>query len=77
VSDARGLHRISLECQSADTEDFVFRTPPREIQFGRDPLKVSSIGFRIRDCLFPEFGSYVVRFRAEQTILSEACFIVH
>ena len=77
VSDARGLHRISLECQSVDTEDFVFRTQVREIQFGRDPLRVSSIGYRIRDCVFREIGTYVVRLRAGSTVLSEAFFDVH
>lgn len=77
VSDARGLHRVSLECQSIDAEDFVFRTSPRPVQFGRDPLRVSSIGFRIRDCVFPELGGYIVRFLVDDVVLSETYLVVH
>jgi hypothetical protein len=76
VSDARGQHRISLECQSIDTGKFVFRTVAREIQFGRDPLRLMSIGYRIRDCHFSEIGGYVVRFRVAETVISEAFLVV-
>jgi hypothetical protein len=40
----------------------VIRTEQRTIPFSSDPLEISGVTFRLRDCLFEEAGLYWIQF---------------
>ena len=62
LTEGRGLGEGFITCTYEETGETVFETPRRTIEFGPDPLEVTGIVFRIRDCWFPRAGMYSVQF---------------
>jgi hypothetical protein len=62
LTEGRGEGTGRIACVFEETGQTVFQTPDRSIVFGRDPLEVVGVPFRIRDCPFPQPGVYSVEF---------------
>jgi hypothetical protein len=75
LADCRGTGLGHLICESEDTGDRIFWTPPRQITFSPDPLDVLGVRFRVCSCSFPGPGLYSIQFwyngvRVEHRLLS-------
>ena len=62
LTEGRGRGEGRINCVFEETGEKAFETATRQIQFGRDPLEVVGVTFRIRDCRFPFPGRYSVQF---------------
>ena len=62
LTSGRGNGEGYLVCENDDLGIEVFRTRPRPIEFGSDPLEVVGVPYRIRDCPFPKPGVYAFQF---------------
>ncbi len=62
LTEGRGRGEGRINCVFEETGEKAFETAKRQIQFGRDPLEVVGVTFRIRDCRFPFPGRYSVQF---------------
>lgn len=62
LTSCRGPAECRVEIRHADSDAVVFRSQPRVIQLPTDPLEVTGIAFRIRDCLYQQAGLYWVQF---------------
>jgi hypothetical protein len=71
LADGRGQGRCRIVCRMEDTGQRMFATPWRTIRFGDDPLEVTAVPFRIRDCLFPVPGLYTIEFWYNDRVLEE------
>ncbi len=71
LTECRGAGKGRIEIYHADSGQEVFRTRTRRIQFGRDPLALSGVVFRIRNCLFREPGLYWVQFWYNEQMIAE------
>jgi hypothetical protein len=60
--ECRGTGDVRIEIVQADPGRVVFRTLTRRVDFGKDPLEVLGLSFRIRNCPFPEPGLYWIQF---------------
>ncbi len=62
ITEGRGQGTGKIVCTFEETGQVAFETDARRIEFGRDPLEVVGMAFRIRDCWFPKSGRYSVEF---------------
>ena len=62
LTSGRGQGESCLVCSNEDTDQAIFRTRPRPIEFGTDPLEVVGVPYRIHSCLFPKPGVYAFQF---------------
>ena len=62
VTEGRGRGEGQIVCIDEETGLKVFETPRHLIRFGRDPLEMVAVGFRIRGCPFPFAGVYLLQF---------------
>jgi hypothetical protein len=62
LTEGRGQGEGKIVCRFPETGQQLFETPGRPIAFGRDPLRVVALGFRIKDISFPQSGLYTVQF---------------
>lgn len=62
VTEGRGTGTTQIICVYEETSQRIFGTPPRQVNFGSDPLEVVALAFRIRDCRFPFPGMYSIEF---------------
>jgi hypothetical protein len=62
LTEGRGSGHGFITGTHEETGETVFETPRRPITFGVDPLDVTGIVFRIRDCWFPRAGLYSIQF---------------
>jgi hypothetical protein len=62
LTEGRGTGTAQIICVFEETSQKVFETPQRQVRFGRDPLDVVGVPFRIRACPFPHPGMYVIQF---------------
>jgi hypothetical protein len=61
LTEARGSGDVEIVCVLEETGQRVWRTPKRRIRFGKDPLEVLGVPFRIRACHFPRPGLYSIQ----------------
>ncbi len=71
LTECRGVAEVCLQIEQADTQTAIFRTPPRRVSFGNDPLKVFNISFRVRDCTFPSASLYWVQLWYNDSVIFE------
>lgn len=71
LTEARGTARIGLSVIASSTNDVLYSSDDRPVQFGNNPLAVVGIPFRIRDLQFPRADYYWVRFRYNSIVLAE------
>jgi hypothetical protein len=71
LTECRGKGEFWVQIVQADTGKVVRRTRTRSHDFGNDPLEVTGIPFRIRDCPFPEAGLYWVQFWYNNHMIAE------
>jgi hypothetical protein len=71
VTDCRGNASVRIQIEYLDTGEIVFRTRSRRIDFGSDPLEVTGLRYRLRDCVFPRPGMYAVRFYCDDELIHE------
>jgi len=76
LAGGRGNCRLHIEIRSDDTEEIVFQTPYREVQFGNEPLKVAGVTFRLLGCVFPHPGTYGIQLMSEESLLDEYSIVV-
>jgi hypothetical protein len=76
VSGGRGNGETFVAAESAESGAIVFRTPPRFISYPPDPLLVSPILFRIRQCVFREPGLYWIQVWHNGRKLGEQSLVV-
>lgn len=69
--ECRGPAEGRVEIRHADTDQVAFRTRTRTIPFVKSPLDVMVVTFRIRNCLFPSAGLYMVQFRYNEQMIAE------
>jgi uncharacterized protein DUF6941 len=61
LTECRGVGEVRLEIEEEDTQTIIYQSASRRHNFGNDPLKVFDASFRIRDCVFPAAGLYLVQ----------------
>ncbi len=71
LTEGRGAGEGFITCIYEESGEVVFETPRRQIEFGPDPLEVSGMVFRIRDCRFPRAGLYSIQFWYDGVIIQE------
>lgn len=71
LTEGRGRGEGHIACVSADTAEGIFETRQRPIQFGPDPLEVTGVPFRVRDCSFPRPGRYSIQFWYDGVMAAE------
>ena len=62
LTKARQSGTAQIVCVYEETGQRVFGTPQHTISFGNDPLDAIGVPFRIRNCLFPQEGHYLLQF---------------
>lgn len=62
LTSGRGRGESYLVCSNEDTDQIIFRTRLRPIEFGTDPLEVIGVPYRIQSCPFPRPGVYSFQF---------------
>jgi hypothetical protein len=72
----RGPGDGRIQVVFADTETIVFSTSTRRLPLGTDPLELTSLFFRIRECPFPEPGMYQVQFWYNGEVIAQEFLIV-
>ena len=72
LTDGRGRGRVQIRCIFEETNQSIFATPIRRIQFGRDPVEILGMPFRIRDCLFPFPGVYSLQLWYNNELLAHS-----
>jgi hypothetical protein len=76
LTGGRGGGQANITCVHADSEQDVFATAPRSVQFGEDPLSVVGLVFRILDVPIPERGLYYVQFCYNGEAISQQPLLV-
>ena len=71
LTGGRGGGAVQVIGVHADSEQVVFSTPPRTIQFPNDPLAVFGLVFRILDVPIPQRGLYYIQFRYNEQMISQ------
>jgi hypothetical protein len=71
LMNGRGKGKAHIVCVDEDSDQRVFRTATRTIEFEPDPLEVVGVPFRIRNFLFPFPGVYLVQFWYDGELLVE------
>ena len=71
LTEGRGDGDARITCIFEESGQRIFTTPPRRIGFGRNPLDVVGVPFRIRDCPFPRPGVYSIQFWYNQELVLE------
>jgi hypothetical protein len=72
----RGRNVLYLQCCLEETEEVIFQTQHREVEFGNDPLELEGVVFTVRDCRFPRPGRYLLRVMCQDLALSEYAILV-
>jgi hypothetical protein len=62
LTDARGAGTGWIRIIFEETEELIFETGHRTLQFGNDPLRLAGVKFQILDCPFPRLGIYRAEF---------------
>jgi hypothetical protein len=76
LTGGRGSGRVSIVGVHADSEQVVFGTPQRTIQFPNDPLAVYGLVFRILDVPIPERGLYYIQFRYDDEVIFQQPLLI-
>jgi hypothetical protein len=76
LAGGRGSARINLVGVEADTEQIVFQTPERSVDFGNDPLMVRGLTYRIQTISIPRPGLYLIQFRCNGNVLAQQPLLV-
>lgn len=71
LTSGRGSGQVKIIGVEADTNEVVFETPERPVQFSDNPLAVQGLVFRILGATFPASGLYWVRFCYNGKVLAE------
>jgi hypothetical protein len=71
LTDGYGQGEGKIICVHEGSGQKAFETRSRPIIFGPDPLEVVGVAFRIRDCVFPRPGLYLVQFSYEGVVVEE------
>ena len=71
LTEGRGQGQGKIVCTFDVGRQKVFETPPMPISFGRDPLEIAGVSFRIRDCTFPQPGLYSLAFWYDGALVHE------
>ena len=64
-----------VEIVSAETEEVIYAFPQRRLQFANRHSTVFAC-FRIRNCLFPQSGVYIVELYSENTFIDDRALYV-
>jgi hypothetical protein len=62
LTEGRGTGMAQIVCAFEETGQRVFHSPPRKVKFGPDPLEVTVLPIRVRNCKFPFPGMYSLQF---------------
>ncbi len=76
LTECRGAAEGRVEIRNADSDQVVFRTRTRTIPFANDPLEVSGITFRLRNCLFPAASLYWVQFWYNEQMIAQQSLVL-
>ena len=71
LTEGRGQGEGKIICVFEESGQVIFETPPRPIAFGPDPLEVTGVAFRVRDCPFPLPGRYAIQFWYDGEVVEE------
>lgn len=61
LTECRGVGEVRLEIEEEATQTIIYQSASRRYNFGNDPLRVFGASFRIRGCIFPAAGLYLVQ----------------
>jgi hypothetical protein len=62
MTEGRGRGIGQIICMHEESDQQMFASSRREIPFGKDPLAITSVVFRLEDCPFREPGMYLFQF---------------
>ena len=71
MTEGRGRGIGQIVCRHEESDQKAFTSSRREIQFGKDPLAITSVVFRLEDCPFREAGMYLFQFWYNDLKLAE------
>ena len=71
LAGGRGAGEARIFVVEADSDNIAFTSAPHQIAFGTDPLAVSGLVFRIKECIFPRAGLYWVQIRFDDKALAQ------
>ena len=76
LTGGRGSGVVSIVGVHADSEQVVFATPQRTIQFPSDPLAVHGLVFRILDVPIPARGLYYIWFQYDEQVIHQQPLLI-
>ena len=76
LTGGRGGGTVAIVGVHADTDQIVFGTPQRTIQFPNNPLAVYGLVFRILDVPIPQRGLYYIQFRSNDQVVAQQPLLI-
>ncbi len=76
LTECRGQGEVHLQMVHADSEEVMFRTRNRSLQFANQPLNLYGISFRILEAVFPMPGLYYLELWYNSTCLFQHSLIL-
>lgn len=76
VSSGRGSGQVKIVGVEADSNNPVFHTPERPVQFSGNPLAIQGMTFRILGAIFPQPGLYYIQFWYNDIMVAQQPLIV-
>lgn len=71
LTDCRGTGPGQIICVFEETGRRIFGSHVHDLEFGANPLAIRMIGFRMRDCRFPNSGRYSMQFWYDGVMVAE------
>ena len=71
LAEARGASEIGLAIRGDSTQDAIYSSDDRRVDFGNDPIAVRGNPFRIFRVKFPQPDYYSVQFRYNGAVIAE------
>lgn len=71
LAGGRGPATVSLAGHYVDSEQMIFETAGRQVNFGNDPLRAHGLIHRVRDVRVVHTGVYWIRFRYNGRAIAE------
>lgn len=76
LTGGRGSGVVKIVGVHADSDQVVFATPQRTIQFPNDPLAVYGLVFRILDVPIPARGLYYIQFQYNEQMIHQQPLLI-
>lgn len=76
LANCRGKGTFDLCVVDADSGNVIYRMPPKDVDFGADPLHVYGLPIRMGHCIFPSDGLYWVELMYNGEVIAQQDLLV-